>query len=69
MALRLVGLYFTACWELYALPWDMLWGVVPIPAAARAGIELIFFIITGMGLYFGYVLKTVLITQGCFSYG
>jgi len=33
-----------------------------------AGIELIFFIVAGMGLCFGFVLKTVLITQGCFSY-
>ena len=33
-----------------------------------AGIELIFFIAASMGLCFGFVLKTVLITQGCFSY-
>ena len=33
-----------------------------------AGIELIFFIVAGMGLRFGFVLKTVLITQGCFHY-
>ena len=33
-----------------------------------AGIELIFFIVASMGLCFGFVLETVLITQGCFSY-
>ena len=33
-----------------------------------AGIELIFFTVAGMGLCFGFVLKTVLITQGCFLY-
>jgi len=32
-----------------------------------AGIELIFFILAGMGLCFGFVLKTILITLGCFS--
>ena len=30
-----------------------------------AGIELIFFLVAGMGLCFGFVLRTVLITQGC----
>ena len=33
-----------------------------------AGIELIFFRVARMGLCFGFVLKTVLITQGCFHY-
>ena len=33
-----------------------------------AGIELIFFIRARMGLCFGFVLKTLLITQGCFRY-
>ena len=33
-----------------------------------AGIELIFFIVAGMGLRFGFVLETVLTIQGCFSY-
>ena len=33
-----------------------------------AGIELIFFIVAGMGLCFGFVLKTVLIIQACFRY-
>ena len=33
-----------------------------------AGIELIFFIVASMGQCFGFVLKTVLITQRCFSY-
>ena len=33
-----------------------------------AGIDLIFFIVACMGLQFGFMLKTVLITQGCFSY-
>ena len=33
-----------------------------------AGIELVFFVVAGMGLCFGFVLKTVLITQGCFRY-
>ena len=32
------------------------------------GIELIFFLVAGMGLCFGFVLKTVLITEGCFPY-
>jgi len=31
-------------------------------------IELIFFIVASMRLCFGFVLKTVLITQTCFSY-
>jgi len=33
-----------------------------------AGVELNFFIVAGMGLCFGFVLETVLITQGCFNY-
>ena len=33
-----------------------------------AGIELIFFIVASMGLCFGFVLKTVLIIQGCSPY-
>jgi len=33
-----------------------------------AGIELIFFIVASMGLCFGFVLKSVLIVQGCFCY-
>ena len=33
-----------------------------------AGIELIFFIVAGMGLCLGFVLETVLIMQGCFRY-
>ena len=33
-----------------------------------AGVKLIFFIVAGMGLCFGFVLETVLITQGCFHY-
>ena len=33
-----------------------------------AGIELIFFTVVSMGLCFGFVLATVLITQGCFCY-
>ena len=33
-----------------------------------AGIEFIFFIVASMGLWFGFVLKTVLIMQRCFSY-
>ena len=33
-----------------------------------AGIELIFFTVASMGLYFGFVLEKRLITQGCFSY-
>ena len=33
-----------------------------------AGIELIFFIVASTGLCFGFVLKTVLIIQGCFHY-
>jgi len=35
---------------------------------ALAGVELIFFTVTGMGLWFGFVLKTVLIIHGCFRY-
>ena len=31
-----------------------------------AGIELIFFTVASMGLCFGFVLETVLITEGCF---
>jgi len=30
-----------------------------------AGVELIFFIVASMRLSFGFLLKTVLITQGC----
>jgi len=33
-----------------------------------AGVELIFFIGASAGLCFGFVLKTVLIIQGCFTY-
>ena len=33
-----------------------------------AGVELIFFIVAGMGLCFGFVLETVLIIQECFRY-
>jgi len=33
-----------------------------------AGIELNLFVVTSMGLCFGFVLKMVLIIQGCFSY-
>ena len=38
------------------------------PVLVLAGIELIFFIVASMGLCFGFVLKTVSITQGCFRY-
>jgi len=31
------------------------------------GVESIFFLVATMGLCFGFVLKTVFITQGCFS--
>ena len=43
----------------------LLWGGTVL---VLAGIELIFFTVAGMGLCFGFVLKTVLITQGRFSY-
>ena len=33
-----------------------------------AEVEFIFFIVATMGLCFGFVLRTVLITQGCFCY-
>ena len=33
-----------------------------------AGIEFIFVIVSGMGLGFGFVLETVLITKECFHY-
>jgi len=33
-----------------------------------AGIELIFLTVAPMVLCFGFAMKTVLITQGCFSY-
>ena len=33
-----------------------------------AGVELIFFLVARMGLCFGFVLKIVLIIQGCFHY-
>jgi len=33
-----------------------------------AGIQLFFFIVVSAELCFGFVLKTVLIVQGCFSY-
>ena len=39
-----------------------------ISVLVLAGIELIFFTVASMGLCFGFVLKTVLITQGCFIY-
>jgi len=32
-----------------------------------AGVELIFFVVAGTGLYFGFVLETVWITAGCLS--
>lgn len=33
-----------------------------------AGIELVFFTVASMGYSFGFVLKTVLVVQGYFSY-
>ena len=33
-----------------------------------AGVHFIFFIVASMGLCFGFVLESVLIIQGCFSY-
>lgn len=33
-----------------------------------AKIELFFFTVTGMQLWFGFLMKTVLIAEGCFSY-
>ena len=33
-----------------------------------SGVELIFFTVADRGLCFGFVLKIVLIIQGCFSY-
>lgn len=33
-----------------------------------AGIEFAFFILANMGYGFGFVLKTVLLSQSCFSY-
>jgi len=38
------------------------------PVLVLAGIELIFFLVAGMGLCFGFVLETELVTQGCSSY-
>jgi len=35
---------------------------------ALAGIELLFFIACGVGLHFGFLLKTVLLIQGCSGY-
>jgi len=36
--------------------------------AGSSGIELDFFLVSSKGICFGFVLKTLLITQGCFSY-
>lgn len=33
-----------------------------------AGMEFIFFTVASMGLWFGFVLETVMITQGCLRY-
>lgn len=33
-----------------------------------AGVVLVFSTVAGLGLYFEFVLKTALITQGCFSF-
>ena len=41
---------------------------VRLAVLVLAGIELIFFTVASMGLCFGFVLKTVLIIQGCFCY-
>ena len=38
------------------------------PVLVLAGVELMFFTVASMGLCFGFVLKTVLIIQRCFSY-
>ena len=43
-------------------------GSEEITVLVLAGIELIFFIVVSMGLCFGSVLETVLMTQGCFRY-
>jgi len=40
---------------------------IHISVLILAGVQLIFFIGAGMGLRFGFVLKTVLVTQGRFS--
>ena len=39
-----------------------------LPLLVLAGIELILFTVANMGLWFGFVLETVLIIQGCFRY-
>jgi len=39
-----------------------------IPVLVLIGIEVVLFIVVSLELSFGFVTKTVLITQGCFSY-
>jgi len=41
-------------------------GTLPI-VLVSAGIELIFFLVVGIVLCFGFGVKIMLITQGCFS--
>lgn len=38
------------------------------PVLALSGIDLIFFIVAGVGLCFAFMLETGLIIEGCFSY-
>jgi len=49
----------------YTLSLSMLFNLIVL---ILDGIELIFFTVAGKGLRFGFVLETMLITHGCFSY-
>lgn len=39
-----------------------------LTALVLAGVQLIFSIVAGMKLWFGFLLETMLIIQGCFPY-
>ena len=51
-----------------ALALQMCTAIRHVSVLVLAGIELIFFMVASVGLCSGFVLKTVLVTQGCFCY-
>jgi len=55
-------------WLMHCYHWvghGLLWSTVVL---VLAGVELTFFLVASVRLCFGFVLETVLITQGCLSY-
>jgi len=63
LALRYINTYYFVCSGMYESLNTILVFVLVL-----AGIELIFFLVAGIGLCFGLVLETVLVTQRCFGH-